>query len=660
MDPKAFSPQKDPDEPSPLHIRKQIKSSTAQSSPPTSQYSSSDMSSPSASTEALLEQTTLNVSRTRPSVSLWSRLRQSSKEGSGFGRRSSTMRRLSQNLTNALATTRAEAHSVVEGESLLSIPEALPTQIQSHITPRAVTPIVGEDILALPAHMSEGLYNTEIQSDNTTPAMRPIGEGELQSSSGPASTRIMSIVVGPEITITPQTTTVALDKDWISMYASVVIKGALVRQSEPIEHPTNATSLHIAVVLDTSVFVSPAAFGASRNLAMTIASSLDPDQDQFALLFMTSDATPKPMSSKSLPPLPLGNIDLGRLSSTLNALDKCTEPPANDYLSSLVRDAEIELRRSSEVDSGSVCRHIIILTPRVDAVPSSTSGTHKAAVHVICPGSVSWKSNKPAHGTGWLLQSQPEVETIQDLVSQLRQGRPNGSVKDLQLVLKAATHCRISEIIGSLTFPSLHLGQLITTVVKIEIAAEDIRKKLTTKDLMEVTQNGPTAESDFLARVPLPVLQAKLKFKHSSLGDDVVCSKARTVRVEFFDPSHRLSVPAGIAPETLQVHRSLTSVLATNDDPAPALERFTTFFGKEGERCADRAHWAMVFKELKYQAEVCGKSRSDAGSSGEEKGPALQAQDTNVLRRSTGGLVAAGPAEGVENRRSSGMFVLQG
>ena len=382
-----------------------------------------------------------------------------------------------------------------------------------------------------------------------------------------------------------------------------------------------------------SIYTSPAALMTSCDTTAFIASILDPGRDRLALL-CTHPLIQSEGESELSPMLLLSKINTRQIRKIVDTIIGCTDKPD---LTKLLKAMELAHKVLLQPISDGAPRgypertygHIIVLTCN----PCSFSGCNrvgnKIQVHIVCPSIFPWKNLDPERFNGWLLSSSiwqagdstPEAELRTKLhkwVSQVRSEASYGALTDVTLTLKAGPHCSIEGIMGKCHFPKLQPGELHATLVKVKV------KEIPVDSV--ALSNFPQGQKTFsgsidllkeldilLLDTPIPIMTAKVKYKHSLLPPDTQSSIKYEVRLKrecpeslgkFRSATANLSEKASSSRLLPAVQKRLVYHLATHQTPPDALHTLQEEFGVDGSRSVCQEFIKEVLAELKYQARV--------------------------------------------------------
>ncbi|MCJ1428243.1 hypothetical protein MMC29_006151, partial [Sticta canariensis] len=462
-------------------------------------------------------------------------------------------------------------------------------------------------------------------SPTTNPSMATTRAGIVMPGSSP--TFEGTAVVGAEITTVAETTHLE-SEDARSVFVAVEIKGTL-SQPEDAGDPRHH-GLEVVVVIDNSLFTSPATLMASCEGARYLASLLDMPDDKIAILC----TSPERLNSQSMIVYPLSAVNVRQIKSAVDSIVASTDQPNHEATWATIECAK-ELftspTSSRSRDSLGTSGQLFVCTGNPSGLPPTLlhQGLH---IHVVCPGTVPWKGQRHVMCNGWkmrsLCRSEPEfvagkngpditaLSTLfQTAVSRARGGKVSGRLTDLVLEVNAGHNCSIEGVMGKKTYPSLRPGEIITVLVKVKVGAW---RRYGSSSSHGQDSNSPPNSYDLLDELDLmlgatstTLLTARLKYKHSLFPSGTWCSISAHSQVKHhvFETKGDKDLSKAVQ-HTVWVQKRLIFHLATHHSPRNAIVTLIGQFGVDGRHSVCPNYFKLVIDELKYQARVLERLES--------------------------------------------------
>ncbi|MCJ1381392.1 hypothetical protein MMC17_004502 [Xylographa soralifera] len=465
-------------------------------------------------------------------------------------------------------------------------------------------------------------------------------------------------VVGVRLTLIPEKKRVVTAnlEGGITFFVAVEIEGIVCRVSKDVYQPLDPNQLDLAVVIDNSLYTSPAALMSACESATAIAHSLTANSDRFAL-FQTSPDPKKSESSLKL--LSLGEPNLWSLKHVLDNLEVCAQVPKPDCLGETIALAQSHLRSHPRVSSinnhgKEIVRQIIVLTSRPHTVASTSCSKESIGVHVICAGSLPWMSEKPLAGDGWYMNYQATsrelstssklkderriAERFRHLIWMLRASSAPGVLSGLELFMDGGRFCTVKDILGPTKFETLRAGEVVKTIVNIQMSAPQVDADKISNPSHEKLKSSKydklTGVLDgVLEEEVITTLDARLQFTHSLLPGGIICHAKGEAKIKVVSslPEPRndnhwqesASHSEDLDPEEALVQKSLMYFLATTHTPASALHVLLGHFGTVVDFSICPEYLMQLLAELKYQRRVAARVNSfdtDINDCDHEKG----------------------------------------
>ncbi|KAL8731278.1 MAG: hypothetical protein Q9166_003502 [cf. Caloplaca sp. 2 TL-2023] len=435
-------------------------------------------------------------------------------------------------------------------------------------------------------------------------------------------------VLRPEVSITPEFDGVNSNRDQslhVAVETSAVVGTTRKSQDDGFH------GLDVAVIIDNSLFASPATLMGSCETARFLSSLLDPSNDRMAIICTSSFSVEDP-DLRTL--MPLTCVNARKIKATVDAIVSSTERPSPLALDGALRSAKALLEQSTPRDQNSglgpsAFGHIFVLTPHSSGLPPELLVHDKIQFHLVGAGSVPWKGEAKVRCNGWKLQSMHsrqlqymrhiKDEDTSSLFNRLRTamvdartGSLHGGVSDLVLDIKPGRHCTIEGVIGHRTVPSIQRGERVVALIKLKVGLlPSVGYTLTShrqQDRSTPACIDPNVELDeLLGTTPVTILSAKLKYKHSLLPD-TQCISAMDYRlkrplrsVEQTDAHPRASAISQNHHQ-IQVQKDFAFHIATHHEPRQAMMVLIEDFGDGGRRSVCPDYLKLLIEELKYQA----------------------------------------------------------
>ena len=382
---------------------------------------------------------------------------------------------------------------------------------------------------------------------------------------------------------------------------------------------------------------------ASCETARHIGSLLDMASDRMAII---ATSPLQPNGSHSTTVLELGTVNVRKIKLAVDSIVGSSEYPelvtALSHARNLLTES-IDNKQSIEHGQG-YFGHVFLITSNCAGVPSDLLHHRRLHIHVVCPGSIPWKSTGSIDNNGWNLRSmyRSELEYINDkkgrdstslfkrlrnTILQARGGIITGKLTDLILEITAGTNCSIEGIIGKKQFASLRPGEAITALVKMKVAGSPPSSSPVSSNRQE---SDPLVNSDnlldeldiMLGASSFTILTAKLRYNHSLFPSGTKCSIVAESNVKKQTRGSRwdkntASVENMKASECkVSVQKRLVYHLATHQSPRNAISALRNQFGDAGDRSVCPRYIKLVIEELSYQARVLERLRSSRISEG--------------------------------------------
>ncbi|KAL8953750.1 MAG: hypothetical protein Q9222_000432 [Ikaeria aurantiellina] len=435
----------------------------------------------------------------------------------------------------------------------------------------------------------------------------------------------------PEITIIPEVDIVRPDPN---QNLFVAIEISAVADTLQSLRGDQAAGLDVAVIIDNSLFASPATLMANCEAARFLSSLLAPPNDRIAII-CTSPLGSEHPDLRTLLPLSLPNPRMTK--AIVDRIVSSPEKPHRSALDAAVRNAKALLEQSTcrDQDNGLgpfAYGQIFVLTPNSGGIAQELLNHDKIQLHLISAGSVPWKGEAKVRCNGWKLQSMhtnafhsiscKKEEDARGLFGMLkatildaRSGQWHGAVNDLILDIKPGRNCSIQGVIGNRITANLQLGEAVVALVRLKVglppAGGYAVRSFGDQDNSGLSCNDPVIELDrLLGTTPSTVLRAKLKYTHSLLPSDTQCTVTKDCRLNRqLQPTQWKDVPSDVSTgnqvnHQAEVQKRFAFHIATHHAPRQAMLVLIEDFGDGGRRSACPDYIKLLIEELKYQARI--------------------------------------------------------
>ena len=266
-----------------------------------------------------------------------------------------------------------------------------------------------------------------------------------------------------------------------------------------------ALPMNVAIVIDNSVYSSPATLLANCEAASFIVSSLT-IRDRFGLHTMSG-------------PLAFG-VGGDTVKSDLDSIVTETFRPKASYLRRAVESAA-----KTQTQNGGL-GHLFVLTSNAFALGNFSCDT-RFQVHTICAGAIPWSLATPSCG-GWSIAnrfSQSDFRTqLRLLIDSARSGYWPDQLRNVRVSVTSGSSATIEGVLGSTCFDCLRPGEVRTILVKAHLMGSLLsgfpRGLVTPLGKMDL-------EGELGAALNLPTLTIQLKYEHSAFPPGTVCEVNR-------------------------------------------------------------------------------------------------------------------------------------
>ena len=296
--------------------------------------------------------------------------------------------------------------------------------------------------------------------------------------------------------------------------------------------------------------------------------------------------------------------------------------------------AEPMSEHPDEEPGGEACGHVFILTANPAGVPSALLSHATIQVHIIRPGALPWKGSVESTCSGWKLaplysSSLQYMSLVKDtdkdslfnrlrnLIILARSGKPCGRLTHMVLKIEAGQNCSIEAVMGSMTITSLRPGEVITSLVRVKVGAIFAKGYTLSPSPSLVGSGSPSKPKDVLDELdvmlgasPVPILVAKLTYKHSFMPAGTRCSTIAAAKMRRSlphteeDSTTLETIGSPNVKPGAAVQKRHALYLATHHSPREAISVLKQYFGEDGQESFCTPYIRLVAEELKYQARI--------------------------------------------------------
>ncbi|KAL8793446.1 MAG: hypothetical protein Q9195_003929 [Heterodermia aff. obscurata] len=494
------------------------------------------------------------------------------------------------------------------------------------------------------AAIFDGDLDSALAAFPTPPKSAMTSPTTLSSSESSRTTSLISrtlvehrnaTLASAQLNVLPEIGSLGID-DGQSVLVAVEVVGVVTPLDDVLSPVSSILKpLDVAIVIDNSLFASPGALIANCEVARFLASQLDNALDRLAVL-CTSPINPNAKEPNVI--LPLSRTSIRKIKSTVDAIVSSTDKPEPAALG-MALDRAVDLLaqptggRLDNEPGGEAYGHVFILTANSAGVPSVLLSHATIQVHILRPGALPWTSSVESTCSGWKLaplysssvqymslmkdkDKDSLFNRLRNLVALARSGKPCGRLTDMVLETEAGQNCSIEEIMGQTEIASLRPGEVITSLVRVRVGATFAKGYTLSPSPSLVSSGSPSNPKDVLNELdvmlgasPIPILVAKLTYRHSFLPVGTRCSIVAAAKVRRSLPrtdegSTRLETIDSLnARPRAAVQKRLALNLATHHPPREAISVLRQYFGEDGQSFCT-PYVRLAAEELKYQARI--------------------------------------------------------
>ncbi|KAL8695289.1 MAG: hypothetical protein Q9218_000188 [Villophora microphyllina] len=436
-------------------------------------------------------------------------------------------------------------------------------------------------------------------------------------------------IVRPEIRIIPETELLGPGSNQ-NVFVAVEVT-AVAEASEKCQRD-RFCGLDVAVIVDNSLFASPATLMANCETARFISSLLDPSNDRMAIV-CTSPFSAEYPDLRTI--MPLNSANPRRTKVAVDTIASSTGRPTVAALDEALKSAMALLGQSTPRGPNSdlspvAFGHIFVLSPNSSRVSPELLSHDRLQLHLINTGSVPWKGGGEVRSNGWKIQSTRSKELhsvsyggeddpcgffkkLRATIADARKGSLHGAVSDLVLDIKPGKDCAIEGVIGSRFIKCIQPGDTVVALVRLKVGLPPaVGYTLTPRwqrDGSSSPGDDPEKELDYLlGTTPVTVLTARIRYRHSLLRPDTQCTLSAVCRMkrQLSPPkwADMLSKPITHDHSDMraEVQKRFAFHIATHHAPQQAMMVLIEDFGDGGRRSVCPEYVRLLLDELKYQA----------------------------------------------------------
>ncbi|KAI9706085.1 MAG: hypothetical protein M1836_005491 [Candelina mexicana] len=414
---------------------------------------------------------------------------------------------------------------------------------------------------------------------------------------------------------------------------------------------TEGSPLHGNGSIDGVVLIDNTAFTSSRELAITIASLLDPKRDRLAILTTTHQSSEgEKGGAYVVSPLKVFSVlKVRNLVNTIREFDSENKPDRSALDNALRVAIGLLLHPGWEnahsAGRGIVSGHIFVISANITG--SRLRGTDHFKVHTIHPGVVPWKGNAE-FSNGWQLRSMyPQYlestalcreqgglpNYLMSVVHHARLGTNPGEAEELEFRIRPAKYCEVEAILGNTVVLTLRPGQVATIFIKLKVGQQVVEDP--EDPFLSASPPTPTGlfeELDtMLGQAVVNLFSVEVNYINKLLAAGTECTAIAPARVKRITPKSKrnpewsnihplLRTPerspnGSLTSPLVDVQKRLAFWLAGNMEPKKAImaiERMCSQLG-EGKKTGCERFITQVIEELKHQKKVMCRWDLDFG-----------------------------------------------
>ena len=506
----------------------------------------------------------------------------------------------------------------------LSISTSFSQDSVQHGRQRSNTPSTCDSNTSISSHLGDVL--AAFPTPPATALTSPVSEDEPNQIAYGPNLPPTSGIIDVQLEVLPETSIVS-GKNGQSVPVAIRIKGGSLRNDfvAPDLMPRN---MDIAVIIDNSIFASPATLMAQCETTRYLASLLDYRKDRLALLCTHPLRTnaDQPYVIASLSPWTIRSVKVAT-DSVVSITNKPQPADLSNALATAVDLLTNSLPRLGDRIFTQISGHIFVLTPNANALPSSLLQHATLQIHLVEAGITRWRAATHAAPNGWILrtglqdklpwmlhraQTEHEslFENIERLVDQSRFGRTSGSIADLELHIQAGPNCSLEQVMGQQKFGSIRPGEVLTAWAKVRVG-EAANGYLPNHDtcLQTSTSDDLLKELDvMLGANKETILTAKLSFRHSLLSASIKCETSSTASISRQALSNGFGEPmvqGGMKQadrDHAMIQKVMISHLAKRGQPREALAQIQRQCGDSTQHSLCSEYSKLLIEELTYQS----------------------------------------------------------
>ena len=409
----------------------------------------------------------------------------------------------------------------------------------------------------------------------------------------------------------------------------MIIRNRLIAASVPrlklIHSRLHTSPATLMVSCETGRFLASILNVATDRMAIICTSAFDVNGSGSSL--NTSLAPIKPKDIKNA----LDSVTCSSERSTVDTWSRTILHAQNLLLQSIMPDPSRDMNRDT-------FGHILLLTANANEIPSQLLAHDRLQIHIICPAIVPWSKIQTIAAEGWMLRSLSSCEPravsatkdtdpkslfnkLRVLVSYARRGKLLGRLYDVVLDITPGPNCSIQGIMGSSQWPIINLGEPHTVLVKMHVRTPKARGYSLYPNSDKSTKAAPRDDivgelDEMLGLSAVKLLTATLRYKHSLLSQNIVCSVTAHCQLKSQilcpDQSKTQAPKFPLLPACKAlVQNRLAHHLATHGLPKYALSSVQREFGELCSPSSCPPYISLIIKELKFRSRLMDRIEID-------------------------------------------------
>ena len=506
----------------------------------------------------------------------------------------------------------------------LSISTSSSQDSVQHGRQQSNTPSTCDSNTSISSHLGDVL--AAFPTPPATALTSPVSEDERNQNAYGPSLPPISGIIDVQLEVLPETGIVSR-KEGQSVPVAIRIKGGSL-QNDCVAPNMMPRNMDIAVIIDNSIFASPATLMAQCETARYLASLLDYRKDRLALLCTHPLRTnaDQPHVIAPLSPWTIRSVKVAT-DSVVGITNKPQPADLSNALTTAIDLLTTALPRLGDRISTQISGHIFILTPNANALPSSLLQHATLQIHLVEAGITRWRAATHAAPNGWVLRtglqdklpwmlhrSQADHESLFDnirmLINLSRSGKTSGSISDLSLHIEAGPNCSLEQVMGQQRFGAIRPGEVFTAWAKVRVGevANDLLPDHDTGLQTSTTDNLLKELDVILGANKETILTAKLSFRHSLRSTSITCETSSMASISRQAVSHgmeELKVKADMDQadrDRTMVQKVKISHLAARGRPREALRQIQRQYSDSVQHSLCSEYSKLLIEELTYQS----------------------------------------------------------